>query len=1099
MPQILDSQFRITGKDETKTATTTAAANLQNVAKAAEAAAKQSEAASNQAAKTAEANARRMAGAGAADTNRARMAADAEQRAQIRREENLKRVNAVLQATGKTQVTGQYAAAVKNLIGDTELVAPAVEKAVKSTAQGAAQQTKTMQTTAATASEFVTRSIRQMERQFMASGGQLNVAQRGMIAAASGLAAYTASTVVTGLAHAGQRMFTSFADWENGVQNIAARTGRSFDDIEKTIEGTANKYSLNTRKVMADLQAIIASGARPESVFAMFDDLARASLVTGQSIENVWKAFEGAKRSFPTVEPKRAFDIIIAGAREGNIGLDQMAQHLPQLGQIYTRFGNTGEKGLRLLVAQMALIASGSNNTQEALQGLVGFLERATSGGDDAAFSQFGVRLGWELEEAKKKGRDLGSTLLELTRFAVKFGEERRHMDAQAVLSKLFPDDATRQAMLTFMQMTDREFMQLLTHLKEFNGIRTDEVQGRLISATAAVNQLSNAWDKMGREIGRLMHVAGVTTFLKGLGDEAERVAGWIEKVSGFIEKMEKKVPKMPDLGLPHLRTAEEQAEKWSETWKNLQGAWENVGNIWDKINGAKPGALQMERPTPPPLPPAPPAQTSAVTAPAPQRTAPATSGPDAPGSASERTQRSVLDTLKTMLVRGVMVAGRAVDSTYSDGSGLPASAGAGGGAGGPITPMGGRGLRGGTTGRANVRYGGQGAVRAGGGQGPGAGGLGRTPGVGGELARGQGAALLDAISRAEGTRGYNDSFAHQVREELTGKTLNEIDQIQAGMSKSSAIGRYQFMRRTLHGLRRELGLSGEEKFTPELQDRLGRRLLQRRGYDKFMRGEMTRDQFMKNVSTEWAGVTDAAGVSTHAGVGYNRQTASTVGAIDAAIARDRAGYRGPEATPAAQPGVPLAGGEPHITSPFGMRTHPVLGGRRLHGGTDYRAAAGSPVLATGAGTVTGIDRMGDVTIRHADGTSSVYRHVDAAVERGQEVAAGQRIASIRAHDPRITGPHLHYERRDAQGNRYDPSGEVSAAARGRDRPVARDPDRAARDAPHAEAKPITVPVHFAYHGMGEVNQRGRSQARREFNREVADTRHRSYSDVGVA
>jgi muramidase (phage lysozyme)/uncharacterized membrane protein YgcG len=177
---------------------------------------------------------------------------------------------------------------------------------------------------------------------------------------------------------------------------------------------------------------------------------------------------------------------------------------------------------------------------------------------------------------------------------------------------------------------------------------------------------------------------------------------------------------------------------------------------------------------------------------------------------------------------------------------------------------------------------------------GKGAGGIGPAGRqLGAELARGRGAAILDVISRAEGTRGYNDSFAHQLKMDLSTKNLNEIDQIQRGMHGSSAIGRYQFMRSTLSGLRGELGLSGEDRFTPAMQDRLARRLLQRRGYDRWRSGQISDSQFMNNLAQEWAGVTNASGRSVYAGVGLNSQTRSTVPLVTEALRRDRAGYEG--------------------------------------------------------------------------------------------------------------------------------------------------------------------------------------------------------------
>lgn len=153
---------------------------------------------------------------------------------------------------------------------------------------------------------------------------------------------------------------------------------------------------------------------------------------------------------------------------------------------------------------------------------------------------------------------------------------------------------------------------------------------------------------------------------------------------------------------------------------------------------------------------------------------------------------------------------------------------------------------------------------------------------------------MLDLIARAEGTtrRGYNDSFAHQVGGDLSGKTLGEIEQIQRGMRGSSAIGRYQFMRGTLfgsgrrgdQGLMGELGLSRDDKFTPELQDRLANALIERR-YREAKRAQAKHGgDFMRHFRTalarEWASFPGDYGQRGRNGGMYPGQSAS--------IGRDR-------------------------------------------------------------------------------------------------------------------------------------------------------------------------------------------------------------------
>ena len=127
----------------------------------------------------------------------------------------------------------------------------------------------------------------------------------------------------------------------------------------------------------------------------------------------------------------------------------------------------------------------------------------------------------------------------------------------------------------------------------------------------------------------------------------------------------------------------------------------------------------------------------------------------------------------------------------------------------------------------------------------------------------------------------------------------------------------------------------------------------------------------------------------------------------------------------------PLGGAARRYSSGYGMREHPVHGGRRMHHGQDMAAPGGTSVHSMEAGEVTDINRHGDVTVKHPDGSSKTYRHITpGGIKQGQRVEAGAPIGRLRHRDPRSTGPHLHMEATDPQGRRYDPRAEIEAAGR---------------------------------------------------------------------
>lgn len=101
----------------------------------------------------------------------------------------------------------------------------------------------------------------------------------------------------------------------------------------------------------------------------------------------------------------------------------------------------------------------------------------------------------------------------------------------------------------------------------------------------------------------------------------------------------------------------------------------------------------------------------------------------------------------------------------------------------------------------------------------------------------------------------------------ITQMTLDEVDRFQAGMRAprgSTPVGKYQFTRDTLRDLRRNLRLNGSEVFTPELQERLGRKRLEIAGYDRYLAGELGEQQFRTRLNKAWASVPLPGDVSEH-------------------------------------------------------------------------------------------------------------------------------------------------------------------------------------------------------------------------------------------
>ena len=101
------------------------------------------------------------------------------------------------------------------------------------------------------------------------------------------------------------------------------------------------------------------------------------------------------------------------------------------------------------------------------------------------------------------------------------------------------------------------------------------------------------------------------------------------------------------------------------------------------------------------------------------------------------------------------------------------------------------------------------------------------------------------------------------------------------------------------------------------------------------------------------------------------------------------------------------------LTSSFGDRTHPTLGGRRFHAGVDVGVPTGTGIRAVLPGRVGCAceDRVSGrhVVLEHGDALASVYCHASQLlVEEGEEVEQGQLVA-LSGSTGRSTGPHLHF------------------------------------------------------------------------------------------
>lgn len=149
---------------------------------------------------------------------------------------------------------------------------------------------------------------------------------------------------------------------------------------------------------------------------------------------------------------------------------------------------------------------------------------------------------------------------------------------------------------------------------------------------------------------------------------------------------------------------------------------------------------------------------------------------------------------------------------------------------------------------------------------------------------------LLDVVRSKEAPKGYGQIYGGAkgvpLGTDVSKMKLKDVRALQDKMLKagsaSSAVGGYQFIKKTLIATMSAMKLTGDEYWTPGLQDQMAVHLMNGRGLQSYLAGKITAVEFANNLAKEWASLpvvsrikgatrTVSPGETYYAGDGLNK------------------------------------------------------------------------------------------------------------------------------------------------------------------------------------------------------------------------------------
>lgn len=388
---------------------------------------------------------------------------------------------------------------------------PGLSSAARDLDKFRAAQTKATRAFAASASQLkgmerMERVMGTLQRGAVALGGVYALQRAGQAIKEATVRFAEVDRAMTRTGITGDAMADEVRKGTEELRNLARDTATLFDPAQKgldAITASGRDFGDAMKMMPSVLKTAQASGAS-------VDDIANSSTAL---IDHMKISIEGLSE---------AQDTLAMGGKLGKFELKDMARYLPSMLPAFKALGQTGQDGLRKLVAMLQVIRSGTGTAEEAAASAQNIFSKMESDQTVKNFKEMGVDLPKAFAKARKEGKDLVEVFLQLSNKALKADLSK--------LPQLFQDMEVQRGMRPLLAEMQKR-AELLEKLKGAKGTIDIDFKRIVEDRQSQIDQLKEGADRAKAAFGGLAGEIGSSLIKQG-AENLDAVAQSLERAT---------------------------------------------------------------------------------------------------------------------------------------------------------------------------------------------------------------------------------------------------------------------------------------------------------------------------------------------------------------------------------------------------------------------------------------------------------------------------------------------------------------------------------------------------------------------------------------